>query len=48
MVEVFLELIQVLPKKVQWAVAAILAALLFTFLVFLSYLLVTDNLWSGT
>ena len=45
MVEVVLELIQLLPKKVQWAIAAVLAALLFTFLVFVIYLMVTGNLW---
>jgi hypothetical protein len=43
--DVFFELIQLLPNKVQWLIAGIIAALLVTFLVFLVYLYFTGNLW---
>jgi len=43
--DVFFELIQRLPNKVQWVIAGIIAALLITFLVFLMYLYFTGKLW---
>ena len=43
--DVFFEMIQLLPKKVQWVIAWLMAAALFTFFVFLGYLYVTGNLW---
>jgi len=43
--DVFFELIQRLPKKVQGVVAGVIAGLLFTFLIFLVYLYFTGNLW---
>lgn len=45
MLDVFFELIQLLPKKVQWVVAGVIAGLLITFLVFFLYLYSTGNLW---
>ena len=45
MVDVFLELIQLMPKKVQWVVAAMIAGLLITFLAYLVYLYFSGKLW---
>ena len=44
MVDVLLELIQLMPKKVQWVLAAMIAGLLITFLAYLVYLYATGNL----
>ena len=44
-VDVLLELVGQLPRKVQRAIAWAIAAALFTFLVFLAYLFATGNLF---
>lgn len=44
-VDVLFELVGQMPRKVQRLFAAIIAAALFTFLVFLVYLYATGNLW---
>lgn len=44
-VDVFFELVEQLPKKVQRAIAWAIAATLFTFFVFLGYLAATGNLF---
>ena len=43
--DVFFEMIQLLPKKVQWVIAGMIAAALISFFVYLGYLYVTGNLW---
>ena len=44
-VDVLLELVQLLPKRAQWVISGLLAALLITFLGYLIYLYLTGNLW---
>ena len=44
-VDVLFAMIELLPRKVQKAIAGALAAALFTFLVFLGYLAATGNLF---
>ena len=43
--DVFFELIQLLPTKVQRVIAGIIAASLVTFLAFLVYLYLAGGLW---
>lgn len=43
--DVFFELIELLPKKAQWIIAGLIAALLIAFLGYLVYLYFTGGLW---
>lgn len=43
--DVFIELIQLLPKKVQWVIAVLIAAALVGFFAYLAYLYFTGGLW---